>query len=388
MSKKVIMCGPHHYTSVFQVGSHHYARAFEKLGYEVLFLSAPISPFHKLFANNSIFKEKEIIYKKGGERINNIFHYVPKTLFSYTNKPFFSSNFVLNNWYKLTYPNLLNFIKKLKFNSIDILWIDNTVYWFLLKTINFEKSIFRISDNSKGFLSSTENYHKKEKYISKHVDKILYSAKNLEKNKQYKDILKKEKMLYLRNGIDFELFNKADKSLPKEFMYIPKPRITYVGAIQYWFDENLLFKVANKLKNYNFILIGPVGRSLNKLSTLKNVHILGSKSYEKVPSYLYHSDVGIIPFDVKNYPDLVNSINPIKLYEYMACGLPVVSTDWDEIRNINSPALLAKNADEFAKKIYVAIDHKLDNKNKYIEFARKNDWSENLKKVLFSLDIK
>ena len=67
MSKKVLMAVANYYTSPFQVGSHHYARAFEKLGYEVLFISNPISPIHKIFANSNELKERERIYKKGGE---------------------------------------------------------------------------------------------------------------------------------------------------------------------------------------------------------------------------------------------------------------------------------------------------------------------------------
>ena len=64
MSKKVLMAVANYYTSPFQVGSHHYARAFEKLGYEVLFISNPISPIHKIFANSNELKERERIYKK------------------------------------------------------------------------------------------------------------------------------------------------------------------------------------------------------------------------------------------------------------------------------------------------------------------------------------
>jgi len=61
MSKKVLMAVANYYTSPFQVGSHHYARAFEKLGYEVLFISNPISPIHKIFANSNEQKERERI---------------------------------------------------------------------------------------------------------------------------------------------------------------------------------------------------------------------------------------------------------------------------------------------------------------------------------------
>ena len=67
MSKKVLMAVSNYYTSVFQVGSHHYARAFSKLGYEVAFISFPISPFHKLVSKNTQeLLDRETIYKNNG----------------------------------------------------------------------------------------------------------------------------------------------------------------------------------------------------------------------------------------------------------------------------------------------------------------------------------
>ncbi len=73
MSKKVLMAVANYYTLPFQVGSHHYARAFEKLGYEVLFISNPISPIHKIFANSNELKERERIYKRGGAKVRGAF---------------------------------------------------------------------------------------------------------------------------------------------------------------------------------------------------------------------------------------------------------------------------------------------------------------------------
>ena len=157
MPKKVLMAVANYYTSPFQVGSHHYARAFEKLGYEVLFISSPISPLHKIFANNSEVKEREDIYKSGGKRKGNILYYISKALFTPHNKPFLSSKFVIDNWFKFTYPNLLSYIKEINFMDVDILWFDSSIFWFLLDYVNYKKSILRLADYSKGFDSVSYN---------------------------------------------------------------------------------------------------------------------------------------------------------------------------------------------------------------------------------------
>ena len=372
MSKKVLMAVANYYTSPFQVGSHHYARAFEKLGYEVFFISNPISPIHKIFANSSELKERERIYKKGGESAGGIFYYVPHSLFTPQNKPFLSSNFVLNNWQNFTCPNLLNFIKKQGFGEVDILWFDSPLFGFLLDTITYKKSILRIADYSKGFGAVSDAQFNAEINIANKVDAVIYTAKNLKE--KYDQIKDKSTMTYVPNGIDLDFFKAADRSLPPQLEDIPEPRAIYVGAIHDWFDVDLVYYCAKNLPNYSFIIIGPEQKDLSLLKKLKNIHILGSIPYAKIPAFLYNSQVGIIPFNVKDYPDLVNSINPLKMYEYLACGLKVVSVEWEQINDMNDIINLVTTKDEFVN----AIEHGDNSGYDLLKLA----WFEILRKFL------
>ena len=372
MSKKVLMAVANYYTSPFQVGSHHYARAFEKLGYEVLFISNPISLIHKIFANSNELKERERIYKKGGESAGGIFYYVPHSLFTPQNKPFLSSNFVLNNWQNFTCPNLLNFIKKQSFGEVDILWFDSPLFGFLLDAITYKKSILRIADYSKGFNAVSDAQFDAEIKIANSVDTVVYTAKNLKE--KYAEIKDKSKMYYLPNGIDLDLFKDADRSLPQKLEDIPEPRVIYVGATHDWFDVDLVYYCAKNLPNYSFIIIGPEQKDLSLLKKLKNIHILGSIPYAKIPAFLYNSQVGIIPFNVKDYPDLVNSINPLKMYEYLACGLKVVSVEWEQIKDMGGIINLVTTKDEFVN----AIEHGDNSGYDLLKLA----WFEILRKFL------
>lgn len=377
MSKKVLMAVANYYTSPFQVGSHHYARAFEKLGYEVLFISNPISPIHKIFANSNELKERERIYKKGGESAGGIFYYVPRSLFTPQNKLFLSSNFVLNNWQNFTCPNLLNFIKERGFGEADILWFDSPLFGSLLDTITYKKSILRIADYAKGFSAVSDAQFDAEIKIANKVDAVIYTAKNLKE--KYDQIKDKSKMKYVPNGIDLDFFKTADRSLPQEFKDIPEPRVIYVGAIHDWFDVDLVYYCAKNLPNYSFIIIGPEHKDLSLLRKLKNVHILGAISYDKIPAFLYNSQVGIIPFNVKDYPALVNSINPLKMYEYLACGLKVVSVEWEQIKDMNDIINLTTKKDEFVD----AIEH-----GNSLEYdLLKLTWFEILGKFLKDMDV-
>jgi Glycosyl transferases group 1 len=101
---------------------------------------------------------------------------------------------------------------------------------------------------------------------------------------------------------------------------------------------------------------------------------------------LQHGAVGLIPFDVRNHRDLVRGVNPLKLYEYAAAGLPVVSVAWPELRNLNAPIELADEPEDFIQ----AIDRMLASPppaDALKAFAAQHDWGAALDRLLASLGI-
>ena len=93
------------------------------------------------------------------------------------------------------------------------------------------------------------------------------------------------------------------------------------------------------------------------------------------------SDVGIIPFDVAGHPQLVHNIHPLKLYEYMASGLPVVASRWKELEQIESPAILCDTAEEFIRAISDATRLTPD-RTALVRFASRHDWSQRIDRLL------
>ena len=114
---------------------------------------------------------------------------------------------------------------------------------------------------------------------------------------------------------------------------------------------------------------------LPKAHYFPNVFILGRRSYRDLRASLRYANVGIIPF--KNNL-LASTIHPVKLYEYFASGLPVVATNLEEIRAIDSPALLADDKESFAEMVLQAVEGG-KNKKEFYQFGAKNCWSERFK---------
>ncbi|MCL4386140.1 MAG: glycosyltransferase, partial [Cyanobacteria bacterium] len=149
-----------------------------------------------------------------------------------------------------------------------------------------------------------------------------------------------------------------------------------------WFGTDFLVEVAKKCRQISFVIIGSPNINVSKLKNEKNIFLLGKKDYGEVPKYIYNSNIGIITFNV-NHP-VVKSVNPIKLYEYLACGIPVVATKWGELELINSPAYLAKDIDDFVRGLNLFLNSTSGEKlssDKLIEFAKANSWDARFDKL-------
>jgi glycosyltransferase involved in cell wall biosynthesis len=369
-TKKILMAASNAWNSVFQVGSHHLAREFLKLGFEVAFISDPISPLHVF--GSSTFNERFELYSSGGLFEENFWTYVPFTLCPPQNKPLLRSSWVHRNWHKFTVPSVVKKAKANGFGSVDLLYFDTPSQLFWLDHIAARKTLYRRVDQNSGFKKTTQAMLEMEKELVERVDCVLCTAKSL------LDTLpaKPKQAMHLPNGVPFSHFANPT-AMPSEYTNISRPIIVYVGALEYWFDFKLVERVAQEMSDISFVFIGPIKE--NPWPSLKNVHFLGPKLYSEIPKYLQFADVGWIPFDVKNYPDLIHNVNPLKLYEYMASGLPVVATRWKELGNIGSPALLCSSTHDFISSLKLAIYNKESETMR--RFAAKLDWSHPAKKI-------
>jgi glycosyltransferase involved in cell wall biosynthesis len=149
------------------------------------------------------------------------------------------------------------------------------------------------------------------------------------------------------NGVDAGAF--ASAVALRAHARRERPCIGYLGAIAPWFDFDLLAAAAASRPGWDFVLVGPAfhgaGPSIERLAALGNVTVKPAVSHDDVPAVLAGFDVGVIPF---RRTTLTAGVNPNKLYEYLAAGLPVVSTPFSE-EVAAEPDLVARadNAAEF-----------------------------------------
>jgi glycosyltransferase involved in cell wall biosynthesis len=158
-----------------------------------------------------------------------------------------------------------------------------------------------------------------------------------------------------RHGVDRAVFARAldpKTAVPADLAALPEPVIGFYGSIDDWVDMELLAGIARARPDWTLALIGPVRTDTSALDGLPNVHLLGRREHEQLPGYCKGFGVGLIPYRIDERSPY---INPIKLREYLAAGLPVVSTPLNEVVGHGSLCTVAYDAPGFVAAIEEAL---------------------------------
>lgn len=187
----------------------------------------------------------------------------------------------------------------------------------------------------------------------------------------------------ITNGVDLSFFQNAESMIPEDMQGIPKPIFGYFGAIKSWFDVELIKRAAKQYSAYHFVLIGPYEEDARKqIGSIPNVHWLGKKEYAQAPSYINQFDVCMIPF-LQN--ELTLSVSPLKFYEYMAMGKPVISIPMEQLLPYQDDCVLYKDADEFIRFLPgMLLENTEEKSDRRKKIAQMNDWEQKFA-TMFSL---
>jgi glycosyltransferase involved in cell wall biosynthesis len=179
---------------------------------------------------------------------------------------------------------------------------------------------------------------------------------------------------YVPHGVEHAHFASAlvPGPLPVDLQSIPEPRVGFFGLIHEWVDTDLIALLADRLP-YSYVLIGDSNQDLRPLLERPNVFHLGRKPYAELPAYCRGFAAAMVPFRVS---ELTRSVNPIKLREYAAAGLPVVATDLPEIRRCADIAAVVTGPAEWQDALRSAVVRGGNREERLAQSARvaDQDW--------------
>ena len=235
------------------------------------------------------------------------------------------------------------------------------------------------------FPSARPNLQRMENTLTRKADVVFTVSERLTEERQRHNA----NTHLIPLAADVELFSKAldpATPIPEELRSVSRPIIGHMGVINTRIDIELVRQIAKQLPEATFVFVGPIlelGRKMHEdllgLQTCGNVHFLGNKPEESLPSYCKAIDVFIVPYlrdDVTKYIK-ANA----KFFQYVASGRPVVSTigpsDLEEeiVRTAVSP-------EEFVRAIRNALTQRTPaTVAKRLAFARSNSWAERVDRI-------
>lgn len=217
-----------------------------------------------------------------------------------------------------------------------------------------------------------------EDILVKGVDLIISTSKELSNKKA----LLNKNSFFIPNAANISHSQKAlDPKLPQADILagIKKPVIGYFGAIERRIDYELLRELIKTNPDKSFVLIGPIDKYYIKEEdySAPNLFIKGPVPYELMPSVLKGFDVAIIPF---KKDEVSNNIFPLKLFEYLGSGRPVVSTDFNpDLKDFTEGTVMfCKNAKEFSDALEVSLQDNDLLQQKRLAVAADNTWEHRI----------
>lgn len=226
---------------------------------------------------------------------------------------------------------------------------------------------------------------KEEKSIIKGANKIFVSSIFLQQKVQYQN--SGNKIQLVENGVDFSLFNTTN--MPNESNSNTELSIGYIGGLKNKVDLKLIELVADEFPNYLIYLIGPIDKNtdISLLKNKTNVRIKAPIPLESVPQRMSQLCLGIMPYRNISYN---KGIVPLKLFEYLAVGVPVISIGLPSIKKFEEPGVLKVSDDyeQFINFSKILIEQRNDDTlvNRRIKIAEQNSWEKKMQLIITAIN--
>tara|TARA_Y100001970_G_scaffold281852_1_gene393492 strand:- start:30634 stop:31806 length:1173 start_codon:yes stop_codon:yes gene_type:complete len=364
----IIIYGPP-WDQAAKLSKHHFA-SFWSQNKKVLYIEAPSNPL-SFFTRK---KEAKLLWKRyrsGPQKISNNLWI---TTFFYI-FPFRGSQFFFGAKWINTINQFL--IKRRLKKQIELLGMKNPTLIIgsahilpIIDKIKSSKIIYHCSDDYTLVPSFPKKFKEIEESLIKKCDLVITTADELMIAKRHLN----SNIVSIPNGADIEHFNKTQDIhtiISSEITKFSNPVIGYIGTIFRWINQEWIEFAANSHRELSFVFVGPVTTDISRLSKIKNIHFIGPKPYNNLPKYLKGFSVATIPFSVDG---VTLKASPIKFYEYLASGIPIVSTDLPDLNPFRNHVKLVNSKEEFSFAIKESLQDKDQNKKIRMDLSKNYSW--------------
>lgn len=266
-----------------------------------------------------------------------------------------------------------------------ILYLWQPVFADSLDLLDHDLSCYHIDDEY-SFSPLEREPDPKEIQLIRKVDQVfIHSPAMMEKKGKLNP-----NTLLIPNGVDFQQYTMPT-SEPDALKSIREPRIGYAGNLKRMLDWHLLLELSHLHPEWSFVFVGRMlphleaQQMLKQLENRENIHILGARPTDQVPSYVQHFDVCMMPYKLDDY---TKYIYPLKLHEYLASGKPIVGSPIPALQLFSDIVLVANGTQEWSGKLARALsaqENTLERCEARRKVAASHDWSFLVEKIAATL---
>ena len=313
---------------------------------------------------------------------DNLFTYIPPRWLP-TNYRYPALDRIIKEWRCL---HIRSHMRRLGMKQ-PILYIWHPDFLDMVGCFNEALVVYHCYDEYSSFVSKNErlgameNLVARERELLKRADIVFTASEELRARRSSLN----PNIHVVENGVNYALFSKAQEAqtiIPEELLVIRRPVIGYVATQTIVTDLALLTQIFQHRQDWSFVFIGverapehQAEEALRTLQRLPNVHFIGRRTLQEIPAYLKGCDVCAIPW-LLNDITMVSS-SPLKMYEYLAAGKPVISSPLPHLRHLESVMTFASDANEWITAIEAALQ---EDSSRMIQerdkIARENTWDQ------------
>ncbi len=372
--------------SVYPISTRMIAEQFLRHDWHVIWMTLPLMPWHwrpggvayraQLLRQN---REGGIFYENG-----RVFAYTPRTWLPFSRHAPLDRAALAHHVWDLCGPSIPEIMKRSGMPSPDVLWLSGFLSQGIAKFFPGIPSVQHVTDYYQGYPTSPANCGALERNNYLRADQVVVTAPSLKQALVDEFDTPADKINVISHGANLEPFLEA-RSSEDPLPDAPHPRLVMLGNLGK-IDFNILAHLCLNLREGCVLALGPVNEALERLATKHgNLRLEGPVRPERVPAYLAHGDVGLVLFS-RSLDRVVEHVNPMKLYEYAASGLPVASTPVPVYRDLDARVLVGHTPGEVWRHVREALGRRNELRPEMLRFAAGNTWAMRYREALGVLE--